>query len=259
MRTLRPRCISSRRDATTENNKLNSHSIVRGLATIALSVVLTVPARSDEPAYLGACTKDDTIDAQHIVVVCDKAMRESLVTGWPPAKDRYLIFYFRGVAEERLGQYDRAEWDFRESIKRVTGFSAPWVELGEMLEKLGHPDATTTALDAMVSADPHNPYVLNNACYARAVLGRHLDVALRDCDEALRMTPNEPNALDSRCLVRFRNGDFASAIGDCDAALKARPDLSSSLYVRGLAKIRLGYTDIGHADIAAAIALDPKI
>jgi len=47
----------------------------------AVAIVLAAPALSDERPYLGACTKDDTIDAQHIVVVCDQVLRESFTTG----------------------------------------------------------------------------------------------------------------------------------------------------------------------------------
>ena len=88
---------------------------------------------------------------------------------------------------------------------------------------------------------------------------RQLDVAQKYCDDALRIAPDDLYTLDSRCLLRFRTGDFANAIADCDAALKQSAELPSSLYVRGLAKIRLGYTDLGKADIAAATALDANV
>ena len=68
-----------------------------------------------------------------------------------------------------------------------------------------------------------------------------------------------PVLLRSRCLVRYRLGDFANAMADCDAALKHNSTMSTSLYVRGLAKKRLGYAELGNADIAAATALDSKI
>lgn len=227
-------------------------------AGILLASFLANPSLAAEKPHLWPCAKDDSIDAQRIAVVCTQILTESFTNGtW--AEDRYLAFYYRGAAEERLGQYERAEADYRASIKQGRAFSAPWLALGEMLEKLGHPDAAMAALDAMVSASPRIASVLNSACYARAVLNRQLDVALRDCDEALRIAPDDYNTLDSRCFVRFRSGDYANAIGDCDAALKERGDLPTSLYIRGLAKIHLGYSELGNADIAAATAIDPSI
>jgi tetratricopeptide (TPR) repeat protein len=83
-------------------------------------------------------------------------------------------------------------------------------------------------------------------------------VALADCNEALRIAPENYYVLASRCFVRFRTGDFANAVADCDAALKLKSDLPSALYIRGLAETRLGYADMGKADLAAAAALDPK-
>src|SRR5882724_1956832 len=110
-------------------------------AGILLAGLLANPSLSDEKPHLWPCAKDATIDAQRIVVVCTQILTESFTNGtW--AEDRYLAFYYRGAAEERLAKYDRAEADYRSSIKRVPEFLAPWLALGQMLEKLGHADAT---------------------------------------------------------------------------------------------------------------------
>jgi tetratricopeptide (TPR) repeat protein len=96
-------------------------------------------------------------------------------------------------------------------------------------------------------------HVLNRACYIKAVRNLQLEVAQKSCDDALRVSPDDLYTLDSRCLLRFRTGDFANAIADCDAALRQNANLPTSLYVPGLAKMRLGYSDLGKADIAAAL------
>ncbi|WP_420141341.1 aspartyl protease family protein [Sphingomonas sp.] len=100
---------------------------------------------------------------------------------------------------------------------------------------------------------------LNGRCWARALTGRALDLALDDCNAALRFSPNNPQYLDSRGLVRLRRGDYARAVADYDAALAKRPRLAWSWYGRGLAKIRLGRAGEGEADIAAARAIQPDI
>ena len=83
--------------------------------------------------------------------------------------------------------------------------------------------------------------------------------ALGDCDQSLRLKPNDPNALDSRGLVFLKLGRLDDAIADYGAALELKPKLASSLYGRGLAKQKKGDGAGGDADIAAARAIQSDI
>jgi tetratricopeptide (TPR) repeat protein len=103
------------------------------------------------------------------------------------------------------------------------------------------------------------PVALNGRCWARALSGTALDLALKDCNAALSAMPHNPNLLDSRGLVRVRMGDYARAIADYDEALAKNDKLAWSLYGRGIAKLRLGQKDAGEADIAKAKALQPDL
>jgi tetratricopeptide (TPR) repeat protein len=124
---------------------------------------------------------------------------------------------------------------------------------------MGQTGQLQASLDGVAQANSNNPVILNSVCWARATLGRWLDVALAECDQSLQIEPDNLYTLDSRCLVRYRLGDFANAMADCDAALRHNSVFPSSLYVRGLAKKRMGYAELGDTDIAAATALDAKI
>jgi tetratricopeptide (TPR) repeat protein len=86
-----------------------------------------------------------------------------------------------------------------------------------------------------------------------------LQAALKDCEEALRIRPVYPDALDSRGFVHLKSGRFARAIADFNAALQGNNRLVSSLYLRGVAKLRSGMTADGNKDIAAAKNLNPGI
>ena len=55
------------------------------------------------------------------------------------------------------------------------------------------------------------------------------------------------------------NGTEAHLIADSAAALKLRPKTAWSLFGRGQAELRKGLKAQGEADVAAAIALDPKV
>jgi tetratricopeptide (TPR) repeat protein/predicted aspartyl protease len=100
---------------------------------------------------------------------------------------------------------------------------------------------------------------LSGRCRSRALLGQDLPKALSDCNDALKVHPGAPGALDSRGLVRLRMGDFDKSIADYDAALSLQPKLAWALYGRGLDELHKGMTSQGQADIAAATALQPMI
>lgn len=106
---------------------------------------------------------------------------------------------------------------------------------------------------------PDDAEALNNRCWARAVTNRAIELALSDCNESLRLAPDKASTLDSRGFVFFRMGQFDKALADYEEALKGNPQSASSLYGRGLAKHRKGDTAGGDADIAAADELDPKV
>jgi tetratricopeptide (TPR) repeat protein len=101
---------------------------------------------------------------------------------------------------------------------------------------------------------------LNGRCWVRALKGTDLPKALGDCNAALRRSGRANAAvLDSRGLVRLRQGDYDKAIDDYDDSLKLAPKNAWSLYGRGIAKVRKKKTAEGQADIEAAEKLWPKI
>jgi tetratricopeptide (TPR) repeat protein len=104
---------------------------------------------------------------------------------------------------------------------------------------------------------------LNSRCWARALRGVELALALNDCNAALRRSskssPLYARILDSRGLVRLRQGDYKDSIEDYDAALKMNPKGAWSLYGRGIAKLRKRMTAEGEADMAQATALSPRV
>jgi len=100
---------------------------------------------------------------------------------------------------------------------------------------------------------------LAGRCRARAFLNRDLDKALADCDQALKLVPGVPAALDSRALAELRLGQPDKAIADFNQVLKVEPRDAWALYGRGLAKLKQGDKAGADADLAAATALQPSL
>src|SRR5262249_40314141 len=120
------------------------------------------------------------------------------------------------------------------------------LHLGGMYDDAGQPAAAvvqyTKWIDSHPGDDLRTPGALNSRCWARALTGQALELALADCNAALRMRPNTAAFLDSRGLVYLRQKNFDKAIADYDAALHLQPKSAWSLYGRGLARQHKGLT-----------------
>ena len=128
------------------------------------------------------------------------------------------------------------------------------------------PDPAVVQLDLWVAAheeDARLPEALNSRCWIRALSGRDLPLALKDCDMALKRatkaTPFYAHVLDSRGLVRLRLGDYDHSLADFDASLKINPKNAWSWYARGIDKLHKQDQSGGQADIAQATALWPAV
>jgi tetratricopeptide (TPR) repeat protein len=129
-----------------------------------------------------------------------------------------------------------------------------------IFERTDHLDKAIANYDAWIEAHPDDsrlPQALNGRCWARALMGRELPLALKDCDAALRRV-KAGNFFDSRGLVELRMGEYDKAIADYDQALQQAPRSAWSLYGRGLAR-RHKNDPSGQKDIDAAVAIDPAL
>ena len=120
-------------------------------------------------------------------------------------------------------------------------------------------DRAIQDLDQAIKLDPTYAEAFNDRCWSRTIVGRELDQALKDCNESLRLRPNNGDTLDTRGFTYFKLDQYDNAIADYDVVLKLNPKVATSLYGRGLAKQRKGDATGGDEDIVAAKAIDPKI
>ena len=113
--------------------------------------------------------------------------------------------------------------------------------------------------DDALKLDPKLTPALNNRCLTRAVMGANLDAALADCNEVLRLVPDDPYAHDNIGLIYLKRKQWDRAIAQYNASLKVDPDRARALYGRGLARARNGQGPAGIADMSTASGIQPNI
>jgi tetratricopeptide (TPR) repeat protein/predicted aspartyl protease len=166
--------------------------------------------------------------------------------------------------EIRLGRKDLAgaQADFAAAIKAAPEELHLPLAVADRYGDAGAFDQAIALYDDWISRHPRDSKVadaFNGRCWTRAVWNRDLNLAVADCDAALRRSRPNSATLNSRGVLRLRLGQLDAAIADLDASLKLQPNLAWSLYARGLAKARKGPPGAGDADIKAAKALDPDL
>jgi tetratricopeptide (TPR) repeat protein len=264
-------------------------------ATSPAAATADTNARLDQPTdAAGYAGRGTASDARHDYpgAIADLTRACELAPGEP------LYFYERGRAHWHNKQPDLALADFDQAIKLkpddadaliaraslrasrheaagpivadldaadhgLPKEAAQHMLLGDLYEFIGQPAAAVVQYSKWIDSHPrddvHAADALNGRCWTRALTGEALDLALSDCNAALKTRPDTAAFLDSRGLVYLRQGNYDKAIADYDAALRLRPKFVWSLYGRGLARLHKGLTTAGQADIAAASALAPGI
>ncbi len=244
---------------------MNVKHATPGLAALLLSAGLHATSAAAQDAGGGGtaiCDGDEKVPATRLVADYSSGISHSRLSGWASSDESYLPYalYCRAKAYVRLEKYAQARNDLEWALKPYHRHDPTfWQALVAVAEKTDDTPHLSALLDEMTDGSPKSADILAVACWTRAEQGQELDKALTQCDAALQLTPGDAALRDSRCLVRFRLGQFADAAQDCDAALQVDPKMETALYIRGLARLRLGDSDVGKTDIAAATALDPKI
>jgi tetratricopeptide (TPR) repeat protein len=157
------------------------------------------------------------------------------------------------------GEYDRAIVDCSEAIRLDPKYANAYYDRGRVYEAKKDYGPAVADFTEAIKLDPNFAAAFNLRCWVRALAGSGLQEALADCNESLRLRPNDVDTLNSRGLVQLKLGNYDRAIADYGAAIAKREKDANSLYGRGVAKLKNGDTDGGNADIAAAKVIKPDI
>jgi tetratricopeptide (TPR) repeat protein len=162
----------------------------------------------------------------------------------------------RGDAYYAKKDYDTAIADYTYAIRLDPMYALAYRNRGRVYEAKKDYDRAIADVSA---ANRLDAYDYSSRCWDRALAGRDLQDALADCNESLRLQPNDAITLGDRGLVQLRLGAFEQAIADYSVAIAQNAKDADALYGRGIAKLKKGDAAGGNADIAAAKALEPDI
>jgi len=102
---------------------------------------------------------------------------------------QWLIYFARGIANERLGNWDRAEADFRKALE----------------------------------LNPGQPSVLNYLGYSFVEMKQNMDEALAMIEQAVAARPNDGYITDSLGWVYYRLGRYEEAVVQMELAVELMP------------------------------------
>ena len=101
-----------------------------------------------------------------------------------PGRNQWILFFARGIANERTDQWQQAEADFRKALE----------------------------------LNPGQPQVLNYLGYSFVEMGENLDEALAMIEQAVAGEPNSGYIVDSLGWVQFRTGKYSDAVVNLERA-----------------------------------------
>ena len=121
---------------------------------------------------------------------CAKVYSKGISTIANPERPNWLIFYFRGICNERDKKWQQAEADLKQALKLF----------------------------------PDQPHVLNYLGYSWIDQGQNLDEGMRMIRRAVEQRPDDGYIVDSLGWAHYRLGNYDEAVKSLERAVELKPD-----------------------------------
>ncbi len=172
-------------------------------AQIQLAVNLDTLDRTDDAKRnLGKLLQDNPKDIEAIMALgnilrarksfdeCAQVYGKGIATIAEPEKNHWLIYYFRGICNERSKHWPAAEQDLKTALKLF----------------------------------PDQPHVLNYLGYSWVDQGINLEEGMRMIRRAVEQRPDDGYIVDSLGWAYYRVGNYEEAVKNLDRAVELKPD-----------------------------------
>ena len=182
---------------------VNLHQLDRAEEALEkISSVLTVNPKS----YDAWITKADFLrDAKRFLEAAG-AYTEAIALVGEPDRNHATLFYFRGIAHERAGMWEKAEADFRRSLALSADQANVLNYLGySMIEKrINIPEAMDMIRKA-VELKPNDGYIVDSLGWAHYHMGEYSEAA-KHLERAVELRPEDPVINDHLGDAYWRSG-----------------------------------------------------
>jgi tetratricopeptide (TPR) repeat protein len=108
-----------------------------------------------------------------------------------------------------------------------------------------------------IRLNPGDAQAYVNRGFAKAQMGR-LEEAIADFNEAIRLNPGEAASHHSRGMAQAQLGRFDESLADCEEAIRLNPGHAPGYNSRGVAKAQMGPIEEALVDFDEAIRLNPR-
>jgi tetratricopeptide (TPR) repeat protein len=173
-----------------------------------------------------------------------------------PALDQSTVYFYRGLAYDYKGDYDRAIADHDQAIQLKPDLALAYSNRGLAYIHKGDYDRAIADYDQAIQLKPDLALAYNNRGGAYSQKG-DLDRAIADYDQAIQLKPDFAEAYMGRGTTYVFKGDYDRAIADCDQAIQLKPDFAEAYMSRGAAYADKGDYDHAVANFDQAIRLQP--
>ncbi len=214
-------------------------------------------------------------DLAEVLKLCDSAVKQGLTT----ANKQFADALYTSTLNERATIYTEAifqgasggqldpRWpqiremalaDLEKVVTRDPKVGDAYLKIAKLqaLPRGDHDKALKAAEQAVeLLKDDAAEYAA--ALVVRSGLQTDAVKKLSDLDEALKLTPNDAEALQTRAVTLLAQDKFEKALADLDVLAKAQPKNPGIQEVRGFVLFKLKRTDDGMKAFDKAIALEP--
>ncbi|MFD1197789.1 tetratricopeptide repeat protein [Brucella gallinifaecis] len=141
-----------------------------------------------------------------------------------PERKDWPVFYQRGIAHERLKEWDQAEPNFRKALElypdqpqvlNYLGYS--WVDRGENL------DEALSMIKKAVELRPQDGYIVDSLGWAYYKLGRYPEAVI-ELEKAVKLRPEDPTINDHLGDAYWRTDRQLEATFQWNHAIAGKPE-----------------------------------
>ena len=161
----------------------------------------------------------------------------------------------RGIAYDKLQQYQRAIQDYDQSIRKGLNHASGYYNRGNAYSRLDQNERAIQDYDKAIQLDHNYAKAYSNRGRSYDELGQY-ERAIQDYDQVIRLDPDDAVAYFNRGIVYYHLDQNERAIQDLDKAIRLDPDFAYAYYNRSIAYHNIGLYPQADADKAKACSLD---